>query len=353
MEINAVLDRHVLAKSGLWYVLSPENEGPSARVGHTSCVLKTSASILKDCPVDSPNSDSLLIIGGANPDGAFDDVFVLDFEQYKWFKCHWQGLPKRYEHSAFIPEHTSSEVVVYGGAQMDRNLNDVQVLDTDAKSWCLSVPSGEAPSQRTCHSAAAIGNRLFIFGGGQSGAKPVKDDKLYVYNAKENCWYQPVVNGQSPKVRHGHVMIAVRDAIYVHGGMAGTEILGDLWKLITDDGEMSWSQPTVNGDIPSKRAAHAGCAVDGTLYLFGGMNETGALDDLYALNTETMLWQKIQCDGPPPHCRLDHTMSAVTVSRKVDDDEEKTVDQTFLVVFGGMDTSGQIFDDCLAFLVKE
>jgi hypothetical protein len=35
------------------------------------------------------------------------------------------------------------------------------------------------------------------------------------------------------------------------------------------------------------------------------------------------------------------------------DDEEKTVKQTFLVVFGGMDTSGQIFDDCLAFLVKE
>ena len=54
-----------------------------------------------------------------------------------------------------------------------------------------------------------------------------------------------------------------------------------------DDGEMSWSQPTVSGDVPSKRAAHAGCAVDGTLYLFGGMNETGALDDLYSLNTGT------------------------------------------------------------------
>ena len=47
------------------------------------------------------------------------------------------------------------------------------------------MPSGEAPSQRTCHSAAAIGNRLFIFGGGQSGAEAVKDDKLYVYNASK------------------------------------------------------------------------------------------------------------------------------------------------------------------------
>lgn len=35
------------------------------------------------------------------------------------------------------------------------------------------------------------------------------------------------------------------------------------------------------------------------------------------------------------------------------DVEEKAVRQTFLVVFGGMDTCGQIFDDCLGFLVKE
>jgi hypothetical protein len=53
---------------------------------------------------------------------------------------------------------------------------------------------------------------------------------------------------------------------------------------------MSWSQPTVTGDIPSNRAAHAGCAVDETLYLFGGMNETGALDDLYSLNTGTVVF---------------------------------------------------------------
>jgi hypothetical protein len=55
----------------------------------------------------------------------------------------------------------------------------------DAKSWCLSLASGEAPSQRTCHSAAAIDNKLFIFGGGHSGAEPVQDNKLYVYNASK------------------------------------------------------------------------------------------------------------------------------------------------------------------------
>ena len=39
------------------------------------------------------------------------------------------------------------------------------------------------------------------------------------------------MNGVRPKVRHGHVMIAVKNGIYLHGGMAGTENFGDLWKL--------------------------------------------------------------------------------------------------------------------------
>lgn len=51
-------------------------------------------------------------------------------EQNKWFKCECDGLPKRYEHSAFIPENASSEIIVFGGAQMDTNLNDVQALDS-------------------------------------------------------------------------------------------------------------------------------------------------------------------------------------------------------------------------------
>lgn len=48
---------------------------------------------------------------------------------------------------------------------------------------------------------------------------------------------------------------------------------------------MTWSQPVVSGEVPSERAAHAGCAVGSNLYIFGGMNTTGAMDDLFCLNT--------------------------------------------------------------------
>ena len=64
-------------------------------------------------------------------------------------------------------------------------MNDVQILDTETNCWCVALPSGKPPSERTCHSAAAIGNCLFIFGGGENGAEPVQDDKLHVYNASK------------------------------------------------------------------------------------------------------------------------------------------------------------------------
>lgn len=342
-----MLDSRGLAQSGLWYVLSPENDSPSARVGHTCCVKKERESA-NDC-----GCQSLVITGGANPDGAFNDAYLLDFEKYAWCKCDWSAFPERYEHSAFIPEHEPNEIVIFGGATKDKNLNDVQILDTETNCWCVALPSGKPPSERTCHSAAAIGNCLFIFGGGENGAEPVQDDKLHVYNAKENSWSDSPVNGPGPQPRHGHVMVAVENSVFIHGGMAGTNIFGDLWQLKINGDQMTWSQPVVSGEVPGRRAAHAGCAVGSNLYIFGGMNATGAMDDLFCLNTESFVWQRIKCEGPPPNSRLDHTICAVTIPRETDGTEVKPTkfEQTFLIVFGGMDTRGEIFDDCLAFLV--
>lgn len=57
--------------------------------------------------------------------------------------------------------------------------------------------------------------------------------------------------------------------------------------MLLDGDHMAWSQPVVSGDVPCQRAAHAGCSVGKNVYIFGGMNATGALDDLFYLNTGT------------------------------------------------------------------
>ena len=47
------------------------------------------------------------------------------------------------------------------------------------------------PCPRTFHtSSAAIGNQLYVFGGGERGAQPVQDVKLHVFDASMD-WRAP------------------------------------------------------------------------------------------------------------------------------------------------------------------
>ena len=53
-----------------------------------------------------------------------------------------------------------------------------------------------------------------------------------------------------------------------------------LFRFFTIDTN-NWEEIKQSGDIPSSRAAHSGVVVDKFIYIFGGMNFSGALNDLY------------------------------------------------------------------------
>ena len=50
---------------------------------------------------------------------------------------------------------------------------------------------------------------------------------------EDNSWSQPEVSGSPPSSRHGHVSVTVGTDIYIHGGMAGTDMFDDLYKFNT------------------------------------------------------------------------------------------------------------------------
>lgn len=65
MEVLPILESNNSPKLNVWYVLSPEGEAPCIRVGHT-------------CTFVGGEPRRVLVIGGANPDGSFADVYSLD-----------------------------------------------------------------------------------------------------------------------------------------------------------------------------------------------------------------------------------------------------------------------------------
>ena len=55
----------------------------------------------------------------------------------------------------------------------------------------------------------------------------------FMYILEDCSWSQPDVSGSPPCARHGHVSVAVGTDIYIHGGMAGTDMFDDVYKFNT------------------------------------------------------------------------------------------------------------------------
>ncbi|XP_019643444.1 PREDICTED: rab9 effector protein with kelch motifs-like [Branchiostoma belcheri] len=342
MELHPILELPLTDPPAprMWYVLSPGGGGPSLTVGHTCMYLPRAG-----------GSGRVVLVGGANPSGPFADTFVLDLDTYTWEKPDWAGLTARYEHTCFTPESQPHKVFVFGGAEQGCNLNNVQVLDTGTGTWTTADVQGTPPSPRTCHYTAHRGDRLYVWGGGKTGAEPVEDRKLHVFDAATLTWSQPQLEGKPPKSRHGHVMVATGNKLYVHGGMSGVTFYDDLYVLNLDT--KKWKRLKPKGPVPSARAAHTAVVHGSQVYLFGGMNQEGALDSMHVLNTENLTWRELKPEGPPPGPRLDHAACIIQLSVASGSQEHAGIGVvhdgkvTMLLVYGGMDTQGIIHDDCL------
>lgn len=119
--------------------------------------------------------------------------------------------------------------------------------------------------------------------------------------------------GPTPKPRHGHRAVGIKDLMIVFGG--GNEgIVDELHVLNTCTNQ--WFMPEVKGDVPPGCAAY-GFASDGSrLLVFGGMIEYGRYsNDLYELQTANWEWRHVRPKAPKndvaPCPRLGHSFTII------------------------------------------
>lgn len=119
--------------------------------------------------------------------------------------------------------------------------------------------------------------------------------------------------GPTPKPRHGHRAVNIKDLMIVFGG--GNEgIVDELHVLNTSTNQ--WFMPEVKGDVPPGCAAY-GFACDGTrLLVFGGMIEYGRYsNDLYELQSANWEWRHVRPKPPKndvvPCPRLGHSFTMI------------------------------------------
>ncbi|XP_028273379.1 rab9 effector protein with kelch motifs [Parambassis ranga] len=343
MEFLPVLDPLNKPKGGVWYSLIPNGDAPGSSVGHT-CTFTHS---------EDGGKGKILIVGGADPCGSFSHCHIINLDNHEWNIPEFEGLEARYEHCSFVPESYPQSLWVFGGAQQSGNHNSIQSmqLKDSVPRWKNVAVNGKPPSPRTYHTnSACLGDHLYVFSGGEEGASPVSDPKLHVFNAVSSTWSQPETQGRHPPARHGHIIVAVDLKIYIHGGMAGDKFNNDMFSL--DTRSMIWEKVQAKGDIPPGIAAHSAVVLGKNIYIFGGMTADGATNSMYKFNTDKSRWIMMKFEGDMPPNRLDHSMCVLpwkVCSEGYGDQEEanslETINLAF--VFGGMDTQGVIHNDCV------
>ncbi|XP_058843122.1 rab9 effector protein with kelch motifs isoform X2 [Acipenser ruthenus] len=318
MGLLQVLEPDQSLQKGTWYALVPRGESPGVRVGHTCTYLPSAA--------DNQGKGKILIVGGANPNGSFSDSHIIDLDTGTWRSVTVRGTP---------------------------------------------------PSARTYHTCtASIGDKLYVFGGGDTGAQPVDDAKLHVFDAATLTWSQPDTQGKAPSPRHGHVIVAVGHKLYIHGGLAGDKFYSDLYCINTTD--LKWERVKVKGGAPAGCAAHSAVSLGKFIYISGGMDASGALNTMYKYHTEKQRWTLLKFEGLPAK-RLDHSMCVIPwadpkasspqaacgdqewkdLAQQAADstEEEKSSSSSrgapvyLCFVFGGMDTEGGLYNDCIVTLL--
>lgn len=174
MELFPIYDENSKISKNIWYSISGIGESPFMRVGHTIVHSKKENS-----------KGNFYIIGGANPSGSFNDVYVLNMDTLSWdkFEEDLENFEKgRYEHACLFDEN-NKQIYIFGGSNEEGSLDSFLKFDIDQKK-CSKIlnQSSNSPTGRTIHVGVSFKNQLVVFGGGSEGKSSVEDQKVYIYN---------------------------------------------------------------------------------------------------------------------------------------------------------------------------
>ena len=168
---------------------------------------------------------------------------------------------------------------------------------------------GHAPAARLGHTAVMVGARIFYMGG--FVGSEVLNDLFYIDTATMTVVTRPALAGSArPPPRASHASAAVGNKLYVFGGFDGEVSLSDLWVLNTDTLEWSEVVPVASAPPPA-RSAHSMVTFEGRLIVYGGHDEEDYYSEVWVFNPRTRKWSKPRVKGEAPHSRASYTAAMV------------------------------------------
>ncbi|XP_020265864.1 adagio-like protein 1 [Asparagus officinalis] len=266
-----------------------------------------------------------------------NDTFVLDLNasapEWRHVKVS-SPPPGRWGHT--LSCLNGSWLVVFGGCGRQGLLNDVFILDLDAKQPAWREVSGLAPPlPRSWHSSCTLdGTKLVVSGGCADSGVLLSDTFLLDLTMERPVWREVPVSWTPPS-RLGH-SLSVYDTrkILMFGGLAKSGPLRlrssdvftlDLsevepcWRYITGSGMPGAGNPA--GISPPPRLDHVAVSLPGGRILIFGGSVAGlhSASQLYLLDPteEKPTWRILNVPGRPPRFAWGHSTCVVAGTKAI------------------------------------
>nr|AML77944.1 putative LOV domain-containing protein [Ligustrum sinense] len=266
-----------------------------------------------------------------------NDTFVLDLNSSN---PEWQHVkvssppPGRWGHTLSCVN--GSHLVLFGGCGRQGLLNDVFVLDLDAKhpTW-REISSLAPPLPRSWHSSCTLdGTKLIVSGGCADSGVLLSDTFLLDLSMEKPVWREIPV-GWTPPSRLGHTLSVYGGRkVLMFGGLAKsgplrfrssdvfTMDLGEeepCWRCVTGSGMPGAGNP--GGVAPPPRLDHVAVSLPGGRILVFGGSVAGlhSASQLYILDPteENPTWRILNVPGQPPIFAWGHSTCIVGGTRAI------------------------------------
>ena len=169
-----------------------------------------------------------------------------------------------------------------------------------------NAPPLGPPTKRTGPAITMMGrNKLVIFGG-ESEEVSLEDFVTLDLNAGTLKWVEHKPEGELFKPRKGAAICALKDVVYVFGGIYRDEdddkevLMEDFFMLKADgDTVIAESIPLKGMAVPEARAfGILQSSADDTLMLFGGVAGNNPMNDAFSFNCSTQEWTRVYRADP-------------------------------------------------------
>lgn len=294
---------------------------PSARCGH--CVAKVKSNVW--------DGNLVVFHGGTNDRQFLNDLVVLHSESGLWSRPETKSGPSpRAFHCCTV---VGTSVYYFGGRTGARMHSEVWKLDTNLWEWSLVQFKGAKPDAREKSDCISLDESRVLIFGGYDGIRWLND--VFVLNVVSSECSQIKVSGSLPPPRGGHKLAMLHQGVLMFGGeTTSTQYLGDLWALkglFPDSGSDAadtkragnqdrtsprWVKMQLSGPSPSGRSGHGFVNAGAKMIVYGGRGDEGWLSrkgiyhkDVAVIDRESVRWVKVPALGEEPSERAFHSLT--------------------------------------------